>query len=42
MSAFYRYKRDQRDVLSTSKIKDKDFIKQQHEETENLKILLKG
>lgn len=39
--AFYRYKRDQREVLDYSIYKNADYIKQKTEEVENSQVLLR-
>lgn len=41
LSAFHRYKRDQREVLDFSNVKNPEFINAQIDEFENLKTLLR-
>lgn len=41
MTAFFRYKRDQRETLDFSLIKSKEFIDSENEKFQDLKVFLK-
>ncbi len=41
MTAFFRYKKDQRETLDFSLIKNKDFIEQENEKFLDLKVFMK-
>lgn len=41
MTAFYRYKRDQRETLDFSLLKNKDYIDMKNNEFQDLKVFMK-